>query len=188
MEYMCVKAMMEVTGKCILQITNDIINEYMDSDIPFEDVGDVKSKYEKDGFIMTRMADLLGRWSKGTSIVHSPATCPQCRAKAATAKASPIEVQFWAAYQQLNPRELRGLVREYKVGPYRIDFALPRRKIGIELDGYATHSSTADIANDRRRQRALEARGWYIIRFGGAEVYRDANGCIREAARLMAHR
>jgi very-short-patch-repair endonuclease len=69
-------------------------------------------------------------------------------------------------------------------GRRRIDFAIPDRKIGIELDGHATHSSTQAIADDRRRQRRLESAGWRIIRFGGAEVYADANGCVRQAAAL----
>jgi very-short-patch-repair endonuclease len=58
--------------------------------------------------------------------------------------------------------------------------------IGIELDGHRTHSSPAAIAADRRRQRDLEAAGWYIIRFGGQEVFIDAVGCVQEAAVLAS--
>jgi very-short-patch-repair endonuclease len=100
---------------------------------------------------------------------------------------SPVEEMFWVAHQRLNLRELRGLVRQYPVGYYKLDFALPRRLIGIELDGHATHSSTAAIAADRQRQRRLEYNGWRIIRFGGAEVYADPSRCVREAA-LMTRR
>jgi very-short-patch-repair endonuclease len=99
---------------------------------------------------------------------------------------SPIESKFWQTHQHLKLRALNGLVRQYKVGQYRLDFALPRQMIGIELDGYRTHSSTAAIAADRQRQRQLEANGWYIIRFGGLEVFQDAEGCVREAAQLAA--
>lgn len=77
------------------------------------------------------------------------------------------------------------LIPQYPVGRYRLDFALPGRKIGIELDGFASHSSTRDIENDRRRQRELEALGWRVIRFGGREVHNDAAACAREAARLI---
>ena len=99
---------------------------------------------------------------------------------------SPIEDSFWQAHQRLKLRTLAGLVRQYRVGQYRLDFALPRQMVGIELDGHRTHSSTAAIAADRQRQRHLEANGWYIIRFGGLEVYQDAEGCVREAAQLVA--
>jgi very-short-patch-repair endonuclease len=98
---------------------------------------------------------------------------------------SPIEDAFWRSHQKLKLRPLAGLVKQYQVGPYRLDFALPARMIGIELDGYKTHSSTKAIADDRQRQRQLEANGWYIIRFGGLEVFQDADACVREAAQLV---
>lgn len=66
---------------------------------------------------------------------------------------------------------------------YRIDFALPDARIGFELDGHATHSSTADIARDRRRQRDLEDAGWRIRRYGGAEIWHDPAGVVRDALR-----
>lgn len=98
---------------------------------------------------------------------------------------SPIEDSFWRAHRKLRLRALDGLVRQYRVGPYRLDFALPRRMIAIELDGHRTHSSPAAIAADRRRQRELEGNGWYIIRFGGQEVFQDAEDCVRQAAVLV---
>lgn len=99
---------------------------------------------------------------------------------------SPIERPFWDAHLRLKLPALEGLVPQFSVlgGKYRLDFALPKHKIGIELDGFATHSSTADIAHDRKRQREIEAAGWYIIRFGGSEVHHDAEDCARQAARL----
>jgi len=98
---------------------------------------------------------------------------------------SPIEDAFWRSHERLRLRPLAGLVRQYKVGQYRLDFALPRLAIGIELDGHRSHSTTQAIANDRRRQRWFEANGWYIIRFGGLEIYQDVDGCVREAAELV---
>jgi very-short-patch-repair endonuclease len=100
-------------------------------------------------------------------------------------EASPIERAFWDAHRRLGLPELGGLVFQHPALNYRIDFALPDRRIGIELDGFASHSSTADIARDRMRQRALEAAGWRIIRFGGAEVHRDAGSCVVQAAALI---
>ena len=116
---------------------------------------------------------------------HGP-TRPVVQAGPLVAEPSPIERQFWTAYLALDPPELAGLVPEHEVfdGRRRIDFAIPARMIGIELDGHATHSSPAQIADDRQRQRMLEAAGWHVIRFGGAEVYRDAARCVREAADL----
>ena len=117
-----------------------------------------------------------------TSVAERGPATPDVRA--AVRKPSPIESQFWAAYMLLSPPELAGPVQEFEVlgRRYRIDFALPARMIGIELDGQATHSSTRVIARDRQRQRDLEAAGWRIIRFGGKEVHDDAAGCVRQAA------
>ena len=98
---------------------------------------------------------------------------------------SPIEDAFWKAHLKLKLRPLVGLVRQYRVGQYRLDFALPRQMIGIELDGHRTHSSPAAIAADRRRQRELESLGWYIIRFGGQEVFQDAEDCVYQTAQLV---
>lgn len=112
---------------------------------------------------------------------------PQRRARSqrqrGTLNYSPIEVMFWNTYTAMRPRALRGLVRQYQVGRYRIDFAIPAQRFGIELDGHATHSSPAAIAADRARQRALEELGWHIVRFGGLEVYNNPEVCVRAAAR-----
>lgn len=96
---------------------------------------------------------------------------------------SPIEEKFSAAWQRLHPKIK--LIPEHQAGRYRIDFAYVPAKIGIELDGHATHSSPAAIAADRRRQRELERLGWCFIRFGGQEVFMDADACAREAREFI---
>lgn len=64
---------------------------------------------------------------------------------------------------------------------YRLDFAIPSRRIAVELDGHAHHSTIEQFVNDRQRQRKLEADGWRIIRFAGREVVEDATRCVAEA-------
>jgi len=98
---------------------------------------------------------------------------------------TPIELKFWEAAKSLRLPELAGMVPQYKVLDYRLDFAIPSLEFGIELDGHATHSSTKAIAHDRYRQRRLDEAGWYIIRFGGSEVHHNAEGCVREVARVV---
>ena len=128
---------------------------------------------------------LLRHDTRGSQPVHRTAPMPTGPPES---EPSPIERQFWAAYTLLQPPELAGLTPQHEVFAHgrrrRMDFAIPDRKIGIELDGHATHSSTAAIADDRKRQRQLESAGWRIIRFGGAEVHADAAGCVRQAAAL----
>lgn len=69
-------------------------------------------------------------------------------------------------------------------GKYRIDFADIDRKIGIELDGHAYHSSKEQFERDRVRQRELEGHGWRFIRFAGAEIMKDVSKCVREAEEM----
>jgi hypothetical protein len=53
-----------------------------------------------------------------------------------------------------------------KLGPYYIDVAWPRFKVGAEADGYTVHSaSRVRHSNDRRRRNELETLGWKILNF-----------------------
>lgn len=99
---------------------------------------------------------------------------------------SPIEEAFWKAYREKAPQELNGLKPQHSVldGKYRLDFALPAKKIGIELDGYAWHSDRETFTKDRARQRELELDGWRLIRFSGSEINADPDDCVRQAAAL----
>lgn len=100
---------------------------------------------------------------------------------------SPIEEAFWNAHKAHQHDQLDGLVTQYPVlaGRYRLDFALPDQKIGIELDGYEFHSSKKAFTKDRERQRAIEAAGWRIIRFSGSEINADPAECVRQATELI---
>lgn len=105
---------------------------------------------------------------------------------------SRIEELFWGNYLILKPPALDGLQREYEVlgeDPgqlYRIDFALPRKKIGIELDGYEFHSDKDTFTRDRQRGRELQRLGWTVIHFSGREVFKDATKCVLEASAQIA--
>ncbi len=99
-----------------------------------------------------------------------------------------IEEAFW---QETMTQEWKGVGLKpqhwimARGSHYRLDFAVPDLKIGIEIDGFESHSDTQDIAADRKRQRDLEAIGWTIIRFGGQEVYDDPAYCAEEALRFI---
>jgi very-short-patch-repair endonuclease len=51
----------------------------------------------------------------------------------------------------------------------RIDFAWPRQRLGVEIDGAATHGSPDALARDLRRQNrlllTLVPTGWIMLRF-----------------------
>ncbi len=108
----------------------------------------------------------------------------------AQSQLSPIEAQFLAAWHKLNPQEqgrssYLGLFPQYPLASYRLDFAHTETHVAIELDGLEAHQSTSQIAYDRKRQRDIEGRGWKVVRFGGKEIYHDADACAAEARKIV---
>lgn len=87
------------------------------------------------------------------------------------------------------------------VGPYRADFAfvgslldddrvhrVPVR-IAVELDGHDFHEKTKEQASkDKRRDRNLARLGWTVLRFSGADVYRDPAAVMDEIVMLAQRR
>jgi hypothetical protein len=67
----------------------------------------------------------------------------------------------------------------------RVDFAYPDRKLAIEIDGYAYHSTLQQFERDRRRQRALGAQGWQVQRFVADDVRGHPGDVVAELARLL---
>lgn len=96
---------------------------------------------------------------------------------------SPIEQAFIDAWDDHIPLE-----PQYSISNYLVDFAHVPTKTAIELDGFATHSSTEDIAKDRKRQRDLQRLGWEVIRFGGKEIHENVHACVAEVQELLYRR
>lgn len=86
---------------------------------------------------------------------------------------SPIEKSFFVIGVEILPH----LRPQYRVGPYRADFALPEHKTLIELDGHDYHKTKEQRTSDAKRDRYLEKEGWRVIRFTGSEVWRDPVAC-----------
>ena len=65
--------------------------------------------------------------------------------------------------------------QQYQVGSYRIDIVVhcKDQKIAIECDGERYHSTDEQIANDEKRQAALERAGWRFIRIRGSAYFSD---------------
>ncbi len=56
----------------------------------------------------------------------------------------------------------------------------------VEVDGHEFHERTKfQAARDRQRDRAMIAEGFRVVRFTGQEVYRAAEQCAQEVARLV---
>lgn len=79
---------------------------------------------------------------------------------------TPIE---WKLWQDIRCTGRMHMLPQYPVGPYFLDFANPKHKIGLEADGKDYH----DTERDRRRDQHLwDAFGWRVFRVTGAECFR----------------
>ena len=111
---------------------------------------------------------------------------PKAERKKARRCMSPVELMFFnAAY--LDPA-LGGLIKkQYQIGTFRVDFALPSCKVVIEIDGHQYHSTKQQRQHDLQRQRWLQERGWTVIRFTGSEVYKGASACVEQVKRIITY-
>ena len=68
-------------------------------------------------------------------------------------------------------------------GPVHLDAAWPELKIAVEFDGAAFHGRLSDRERDLRRDAALAALGWVVLRFGFRDVTERPHVC---RARIVA--
>ena len=89
-------------------------------------------------------------------------------AKQLRVDSTPAEKRLW---EQLRNRQMakQKFRRQVPVGPYIVDFVCLEKKLIIEIDGW-THSTEAEILNDKRRTSFLESQGFKIIRFQNIEI------------------
>jgi len=77
------------------------------------------------------------------------------------------------------------VVTQHPLGSYRLDVALPERKICVEVDGRDYHIQPEQVDNDKRRDRILMRFGWQTIRYPGREIWADADACAREVEAII---
>ena len=104
-----------------------------------------------------------------------------CRSAASRQLESPIEHQFWECAHSVIP----DLIYQYPVGHYRLDFAIPQKKIGIELDGHEYHKTKEQRTHDAKRDRDLRELGWSLLRFTGTEIYQNVKQCVEQIQMIL---
>ncbi|TYP87562.1 DUF559 domain-containing protein [Blastococcus xanthinilyticus] len=70
----------------------------------------------------------------------------------------------------------------------RLDAAWPPARVAVELDGAAFHGSREARERDLRRDTALAALGWVVLRFSYARLMSDPLGCRREIEAVILGR
>jgi very-short-patch-repair endonuclease len=102
-----------------------------------------------------------------------PTLIPYLRLGGASLCESPAEVAFARAFAAGSlPYDL---IAQYPFGRYRVDFYSPERRMVVEIDGAAYHSSPTQRAADGMRQREITGLGIRFVRIPAAEVLKNAD-------------
>ena len=68
---------------------------------------------------------------------------------------------------------------------WEVDFCWPERRLIVETDGYADHSTRRAFERDRRKERALVRAGWRVVRFTWREVTSEPARVAAELSELL---
>jgi len=102
------------------------------------------------------------------------------------------ELEIWGVREVLSGPGMPRFVQQYAVvlpfGRVHLDAALPELKIAVELDGAAFHGSPEARERDLRRDAALAALGWVVLRFSYRRLKREPEACRREIAQVCRAR
>lgn len=74
----------------------------------------------------------------------------------------------------------KNYIREFRVGPYAIDFAWVDKKLAIEIDG-KQHEYPEHQQRDIRKDEFLESEGWKILRIKWTTMFHDTKNSIKLA-------
>ena len=67
----------------------------------------------------------------------------------------------------------------------RVDLALPEQRLAMEHDGQAVHDRAGAFVADRRRQNALVAAGWTVLRFTAADLRGGAAPAVAQVRAFL---
>ena len=67
-------------------------------------------------------------------------------------------------------------------GRYRLDFAWPALRLGVEVDGYVWHATSAQMGRDLHRRNLLATGGWAFLVYTWAQVVREPQAVMAEIA------
>jgi very-short-patch-repair endonuclease len=85
---------------------------------------------------------------------------------------TPAETKLWT-YLRAGRTNGISFRRQHAIGPYITDFCSPLLKLVIEVDG-SQHLDQQ--ANDSKRTRFLESKGYTVLRFQNGDVMNNIGG------------
>jgi very-short-patch-repair endonuclease len=96
------------------------------------------------------------------------------------------EFEIWGMLHVLDVPGLPPCRRQHRVvfrhGHADLDAAWPEVRLAVELDGAAFHGSAEQRERDLRRDAALAAAGWLVLRFSYRRLTREPDACRAEIA------
>ncbi|WP_369252427.1 DUF559 domain-containing protein [Geodermatophilus amargosae] len=102
------------------------------------------------------------------------------------------ELEIWGVRHVLTGPGMPRFEQQHPVvlpwGTAHLDAALPELRVAVELDGAAFHGSAEARERDTRRDVALAALGWVVLRFSHRRLTRDPDGCRREILQVCRAR
>jgi very-short-patch-repair endonuclease len=94
------------------------------------------------------------------------------------------ELEIWGVREVLRAPGMPRFVQQHAVAlPFatvHLDAAVPELEVAVELDGAAFHGSAEARERDTRRDVALAALGWVVLRFSYRRLTREGEACRRE--------
>jgi hypothetical protein len=104
------------------------------------------------------------------------------------------ELEIWGVTKVLpGPPDIPGHIQQFPIrlptGRWvKADAAFVEAMVIVELDGAAFHGSRAARERDLRRDSALAALGWVVLRFSYARLIADPEGCRSEILAAVRRR
>lgn len=84
--------------------------------------------------------------------------------------------------------KIDGLIPQYQVLNYRIDFVIPDKRIAIEIDGHEYHKTRKQRTHDSHRERNIKLSlpsNWELIRFTGSEIFENPTFCVETVLQFI---
>lgn len=72
-----------------------------------------------------------------------------------------------------------------RLGSYEVDFLWPRGRLVVEVDGFVFHSSRAAFERDRRRDAALQASGFRVMRITWRQIVDEPEQVLVRVAQAL---
>jgi hypothetical protein len=163
-----------------------------------------QGRLPRGGQALVRQAVIECVRSRRTSVASLLAQSAACPVHAGRAELSRLlglvadgcesELEIWGVTRVLpGPPRVPAWTQQYPIRlsdgrQVRLDAAYPDAGVAVELDGAAFHGSRAARERDLRRDSALAALGWVVLRFSYARLMSDPDGCRREIEAVVLRR